>query len=61
MADYYAKRGVCHIKLENHQKAIIDLQKSLELQPANSPTQVDLCEVFIKVENFDEANKGKRN
>lgn len=65
MAVYYTNRALCHVKLQQHDKALADCKHALELDSQSVKAHFFLGQCHLELENYDEAignlQKGQDN
>lgn len=52
---YYTNRALCHVKLQQHDKALADCKQALELDPQSVKALFFLGQCHLEMENYDEA------
>ena len=55
MAVYYTNRALCHVKLQQHDKALADCKHALELDGQSVKAHFFLGQCHLELENYDEA------
>lgn len=55
VAVYYTNRALCHVKLQQHDKALADCKHALELDSQSVKAHFFLGQCHLELENFDEA------
>lgn len=64
MAVYYTNRALCHVKLQQYDKALADCKHALELDSQSVKAHFFLGQCHLELENYDEAignlQKGQR-
>lgn len=55
MAVYYTNRALCHVKLQQHDKALADCKHALELDSQSVKAHFFLGQCHLELENYDEA------
>uniref|UniRef100_A0A3P8Y9P0 E3 ubiquitin-protein ligase CHIP n=1 Tax=Esox lucius TaxID=8010 RepID=A0A3P8Y9P0_ESOLU len=52
---YYTNRALCHVKLQQHDKALADCKHALELDSQSVKAHFFLGQCHLEMENYDEA------
>ncbi|KAF3853476.1 hypothetical protein F7725_014164 [Dissostichus mawsoni] len=52
---YYTNRALCHVKLQQHDKALADCKHALELDSQSVKAHFFLGQCHLELENYDEA------
>lgn len=55
VAVYYTNRALCHLKLQQHDKALADCKHALELDSQSVKAHFFLGQCHLELENYDEA------
>ncbi|KAG7265583.1 hypothetical protein CRUP_020154, partial [Coryphaenoides rupestris] len=55
VAVYYTNRALCHVKLQQHDKALADCKHALELDGQSVKAHFFLGQCHLELENYDEA------
>lgn len=55
VAVYYTNRALCHVKLQQHDKALADCKHALELDSQSVKAHFFLGQCHLELENYDEA------
>ncbi|XP_020309313.1 E3 ubiquitin-protein ligase CHIP [Oncorhynchus kisutch] len=55
VAVYYTNRALCHLKLQQHDKALADCKHALEMDPQSVKAHFFLGQCHLELENYDEA------
>lgn len=55
VAVYYTNRALCHVKLQQHDKALADCKRALELDSQSVKAHFFLGQCHLELENYDEA------
>lgn len=55
VAVYYTNRALCHVKLQQYDKALADCKHALELDSQSVKAHFFLGQCHLELENYDEA------
>lgn len=52
---YYTNRALCHVKLQQHERALADCRHALELDGQSVKAHFFMGQCHLEMENYDEA------